>query len=64
MERVKEVLQLSFHLLESARSSNGGIAPLSAIPESADRPLIAAVEAAKEIEKAIFDGRDHVIVIQ
>jgi hypothetical protein len=64
VERVKEVLQLSFHILKLARPSNGDIAPLPAVPEAANRPLIAAVEAAEKIEKSIFDGRYHIIVSQ
>jgi hypothetical protein len=62
VERVKEVLQLSFHVLELARSRDGDIAVLPAIPEAANRPLIAAVEAAKKIDKPIFDGRYHIIL--
>ena len=64
MERVKEVLQLSFHILKLARPSNGDIAPLPAVPEAANRPLIAAVEAAEKIENSILDGGHHIIVAQ
>ena len=62
VERVKEVLQPSLHVLESARSSNGDIALLPAVPEAANCPLIAAVEAAEEIQMPIFDGGYHIVV--
>ena len=64
VERVKEVLQPSLHVLELARSSNGDIALLPAVPEAANCPLVAAVEAAEEIELPIFDGRYHIVVGQ
>jgi len=64
MERVKEVLHLSLHFLELARSSNGDIVLLPAGPEAANCPLIAAVEAAEKIEVSIFDGGHHVISSQ
>jgi len=62
VERVKEVLQPSLHVLELARSSNGDIALLPRVPETANCPLIAAVEAAEEIEMFIFDGGYHIIL--
>lgn len=62
VERVKEVLQPSLHVLELARSSNGDIPLLPAVPEAANCPLIAAVEAAEKIEMPIFDGGYRVIV--
>lgn len=62
VERVKEVLQLSLHVLELARSSNGDIALLPAVPEAANRPLIAAADAAEKIEMPIFDGGYRIIV--
>jgi hypothetical protein len=64
VERVKEVLQPSLHGLELARSSNGDRTLLPTVPETANRPLIAAVEAAKEVEKSIFDRRYHIIFRQ
>jgi hypothetical protein len=62
VERVKEVLQPSLHVLELARSSNGDIALLPAAPEAANRPLIPAVDAAEKIEMPIFDGGYRIIV--
>ena len=64
VERVKKVLEPSLHVRESARSSNGAIALLPAVPETADCPMIAAVEAAEKIEKTIFDWGYHIIVRQ
>lgn len=64
VERVKEVLEPSLHVLESIRSSIGDTALLPAVPEPTDCPLIAAVEAAEEIEKSIFDGGYHIILPQ
>jgi hypothetical protein len=64
VERVKEVLQPSLHVLESARSSNGDITLLPAEPEAANCPLIAAVQAAEEIKMPIFDGGHRIILSQ
>jgi len=64
VERVKEVLHPFLHSPTSARSSNRDTVLLPAIPEAADCPLIAAVEAAEKIENSILDGGHHIIVAQ
>jgi hypothetical protein len=64
MERVKEVLHPSLHVLESARSSTGSITVLPAVPKMSNCPLITAIKAAEEVKVSIFDGRYGVIVSQ
>jgi hypothetical protein len=64
MERVKEVLHLSLHFLESARSSTRDITLFPAVPKVSNCPLITAVKAAEEVKVSIFDRGYHIIVGQ
>jgi len=58
---MKEVLQPSLHVLELARSSTRDGAPLPGIPKMANGPLIAAAEAAEEVEMFILDRGYRII---
>jgi hypothetical protein len=59
---MKEVLQSCLHILESPRSGNGDGTLLPPMPETANRPVIAAVDTAEKVEKSVFDRGYHIIV--